>query len=299
MRFLLNLLLTIMVVMSCNPGQDGEEPGKSFDRQAHRGGRGLVPENTILAAKTSVDYDCTLEIDLQMSQDKRIVVSHDAYFSSDFSLTPEDDTLSKQEGFSRLLFNMPYDSIAEYDVGSKPHPGFPQQIDVPAIKPLLSELLDSVELYAQEKNYDLHYNMEIKSNPKNDGVAYSSVEEFVDLTMSILKDKGVEDRTMIQSFDTRALNRVHEEYPDVETSYLVSASNPTSAEEYIEILGFVPDIFSPHFSIVTQELVDDFHEKGVRVIPWTPNTAEEMQELKDKGVDGIITDYPNLFAELR
>lgn len=299
MRFFSALFFTLLFLVSCNPTQNEEQAVRVFDPQAHRGGRGLVPENTILAAKTSVDYECTLEIDLQMSQDKKIVVSHDAYFSDDFSLTPEGDTLSKKDGRSRLLFNMPYDSIAKYDVGSKRHPGFPHQIDVPAVKPLLSELLDSVELYAQEKNYDLHYNMEIKSNPKNDGIAYSSIDEFVDLTMKIIRDKGIENRTMIQSFDKRPLTRVHEEYPEVETSFLVFASDPKAPEGYIEELGFTPDIFSPHFSIVTEEMVNGFHEMGVRVIPWTPNTVEEMQDLKDKGVDGIITDYPNLFAELR
>lgn len=299
MRFFPTLFYLLLIFVSCNPSQKGEQTVRDFDPQAHRGGRGLVPENTILAAKTSVDYECTLEIDLQMSRDKKIVVSHDAYFSNAFSLTPEGDTLSKEDGRSRLLYDMSYDSIAQYDVGSKPHPDFPQQIDVPAVKPLLSELLDSVELYAQEKNYDLHYNMEIKSNPRNDGIAYSSVEEFVDLTMDIIKEKGIQSRTMIQSFDKRALIRVHEEYPEVETSFLVFAADPKTPEEYIEDLGFTPDIFSPHFSIVTEEMVDEFHEMGVRVIPWTPNTAEEMQDLKDKGVDGIITDYPNLFAELQ
>lgn len=299
MRLFLALFFTLLFFVSCNPAQNEGQAARVFDPQAHRGGRGLVPENTILAAKTSVDYECTLEIDLQMSQDKRIVVSHDAYFSEDFCLTPEGDTLSKKDGRSRLLFNMPYDSIAKYDVGSKPHPGFPEQIDVPAVKPLLSDLLDSVELYAKEKNYDLHYNMEIKSNPKNDGVAYSSVDEFVDLTMNIIRGRGIENRTMIQSFDKRALTRVHEKYPEVETSFLVFAADPKSPEGYIEDLGFTPDIFSPHFSIVTEDMVKGFHAMGVRVIPWTPNTAEEMQDLKDKGVDGIITDYPNLFAKLR
>src|SRR5690625_2052642 len=162
MRIFSAIFYTLLFLVSCIPPKNQEQVTHAFDRHAHRGGRGLVPENTILDANTSVDYECTLEIDLQMSKDKRIVVSHDAYFSDDFSLTPEGDTLSKKEGRSRLLFDMPYDSIAKYDVGSKPHPGFPQQIDVPAVKPLFSELLYSVVFYTHEKNYLLYYNMEIK-----------------------------------------------------------------------------------------------------------------------------------------
>lgn len=298
MRFLSALFYLLVIIVACNPSQNGEKTENVFDKQAHRGGRGLVPENTILAGKTAIDFDCTLEIDLQMSQDKKIVVSHDAFFSSDFSLTPDGDTMSKDEGRNRLLFNMPYDSIVMYDVGSKPHPDFPRQTDVPAVKPLLSVMIDSLEAYAKKKDHALYYNMEIKSNPKSDGVAYSSVEEFVDLTMQILRDKKIEDRTMIQSFDKRALNRIHDRYPEVETSFLVFAADPKSPDQYIEDLGFTPDIFSPHFSIVTEDIVDGFHELGVRVIPWTPNTAEEIQDLKDKGVDGVITDYPDLFAQV-
>src|SRR5690625_4201429 len=189
MRIFSTLFFTLLFLVSCNPAQNEEQVTRAFDPQAHRGGRGLVPENTILAAKTSVDYECTLEIDLQMSKDKRIVVSHDAYFSDDFSLTPEGDTLSKKDGRSRLLFDMPYDSIAKYDVGSKPHPGFPQQIDVPAVKPLLSELLVEVGLCGLGVSCDLDLHVVIRSIPKNDGIAYSNEEELVDLTMNIIRGR--------------------------------------------------------------------------------------------------------------
>ncbi|MEO6134929.1 MAG: glycerophosphodiester phosphodiesterase family protein, partial [Ginsengibacter sp.] len=136
---------------------------KHFDEQAHRGGRGLMPENTIASQKNAIDFGCTLEMDLQMSKDKKIVVSHDGYFNSDFCLTPEGKTMTKEDGLSRLLFNMDYDSIAKYDVGLKPHPGFPQQKKIPASKPLLNVLIDSVEAYARQKNLMNHYNIEIKS----------------------------------------------------------------------------------------------------------------------------------------
>ncbi len=270
----------------------------SFDAQAHRGGRGLMPENTIASEKNAIDYGCTLEMDLQMSHDGQIVVSHDSYFNADFCLTPEGDTMSKQDGYSRLLYDMPYDSIAKYDVGMKPHPGFPQQQKIHAVKPLLSVLIDSVESYARSKNFVNHYNIEIKSSPKADGKNYSGLEAYVDAALKIIEDKGIASRTMIQSFDVRALRLVRQRYPDVKTSFLVGAKNKKSASDYIAELGFKPDIFSPEYSLVTPELVKAFHDQQVLVIPWTPNTLEEIQRLKDMGADGAITDYPDLYKGL-
>ena len=290
--------LVFALITSCSSGL-AKQNVIAFDRQAHRGGRGLMPENTIASEKNAINYDCTLEMDLQMSKDKKIVVSHDAYFNSDFCLTPEGDTMTKKDGYSRFIYEMPYDSVAKYDVGLKPHPGFPRQKKMHAVKPLLSVLIDSVEAYAKEKNHVNHYNIEIKSSPKADGKNYSTLEEYVDLAMKIIIDKGIEPRTMIQSFDIRALKLVHEKYPAVKTSYLVGKADKSNAEGYIEKLGFKPDIFSPEFSIVTPELVKEFHQQNVLIIPWTPNTVEDIQRLKDMGADGAITDYPDLYAQIK
>ena len=295
---MLSLLLAALLV-SCNVSNKHKTAMAGFDEQAHRGGRGLMPENTIASEKNAINYNCTLEMDLQMSKDKKIVVSHDSYFSSDFCLTPEGDTMTRQDGYSRLIYNMPYDSVAKYDVGLKPHPGFPRQKKMHAAKPLLSELIDSVEAYAKEKHFTNHYNIEIKSNPKSDGKNYSTLEEYIDSAMKIIIDKGIEPRTMIQSFDIRALKLVHEKYPIVKTSYLVGKADKKTAEGYIAELGFKPDIFSPEFSIVTEDLIKAFHQQNILVIPWTPNTAEDIQRLKDMGVDGVITDYPDLYAQIK
>ena len=292
-------LLFAALLVSCSANNKHRDAVNSFDEQAHRGGRGLMPENTIASEKNAIDYGCTLEMDLQMSKDKKIVVSHDAYFNSDFCLTPEGDTMTKQDRYSRLIYNMPYDSVAKYDAGLKPHPGFPRQKKIHAIKPLLSVLIDSVEAYAKEKHHVNHYNIEIKSNPKSDGKNYSTLEEYVDSAMKIIIDKGIEPRTMIQSFDIRALKLVHEKYPMVKTSYLVGKADKKTAQGYIDELGFKPDIFSPEYSIITEDLVKAFHQQDVLVIPWTPNTAEEIQHLKDMGVDGVITDYPDLYAQIK
>lgn len=291
-------LLFVALLFSCTDTNQHKSKN-TFDKQAHRGGRGLMPENTIASEKNAIDYDCTLEMDLQMSKDKKIVVSHDAYFNSDFCLTPEGDTMTKEDGHSRLIYNMDYDSVSKYDAGMKPYPAFPHQLKIHAVKPLLSVLIDSVEAYAKSKDHINHYNIEIKSNPKYDGKYYSTLQEYVDSAMKIILNKGIASRTMLQSFDVRALQIIHQKYPKIQTSFLVGASDKKDAEGYIKELGFAPDIFSPEFSLVTEDLVNAFHKKGILVIPWTPDTLEDIQRLKDMGADGAITDYPDLYSQLK
>jgi glycerophosphoryl diester phosphodiesterase len=163
----------------------------------------------------------------------------------------------------------------------------------------LPVLLDSTEAVAKRTHHPAHYNIEIKSNPKEDGKHYPSLGEFVDSAMAIIERKGIAPRTMIQSFDVRALRMIHKKWPKIETSYLVGAKDKKHVQGYINALGFKPDVFSPNFHLVTTQRVKAFHKKGIKVIPWTPDKLKEMQKLKNMGVDGEITDYPNLYAKLK
>ena len=287
----------IYAAIGCGRGP-ANQPLDGFDAQAHRGGRGLMPENTIESEKKTIDLNTTLEMDLQISKDSQVVLSHDAYINADFSLTPEGEAMTKKDGQSRLIFNMPYDSVKKYDVGSKPHPGFKRQLNFLAYKPLLSDLIDSVEAYAKTKGHVNHYNIEIKSSPKADSLHYPSLAFYVSAAMKVIEQKGIAQRTMIQSFDSRALKLIKENYPKMATSYLVSKKDTGSVAHYIGKLGFSPNVFSPEYSLVTPKMVAEFHEKNIKVIPWTVNSLEEMKDLKKMGVDGIISDYPDLFAEL-
>jgi glycerophosphoryl diester phosphodiesterase len=96
----------------------------------------------------------------------------------------------------------------------------------------------------------------------------------------------------------RPLQYIHVKYPSIKLSYLVEATAAPLQDE-IGKLGFIPDTYSPNFAIVTKELVQQCHQKGIKVLPWTVDTVSEMKKLIAMGVDGIITDYPNLFAELK
>jgi len=285
MKFLLCFLLLPALLLA--------QP--TLDRQGHRGCRGLMPENTIPAMKKALDLGVqTLELDVVVSADKQVVVSHEPYMAADFCTKPDGTPVGKAEEKSINLYRLPYAEIKRFDVGLKPHPQFPQQQKMAACKPLLGELLDSVETYARTKGLPPpRYNIEIKSSPQTDGLYQPAPDEFVDLVMGVVQKRKLKDRYNIQSFDVRPLQRLHERYPDVVLAYLTV--NPKTLEENLSTLGFKPAIYSPYFKTVTAGVVSACHQQGLKIIPWTVNTKAEIDALMKLGVDGIITDYPNLF----
>ena len=265
-----------------------------LDRQGHRGTRGLMPENTIQAMKKALDLGVqTLELDVIISKDRQVVVSHDAYMSADITTKPDGLPVTAEEQKSLNLYQLTYDQIRRYDVGSKPHPQFPQQQKFRAYKPLLTELIDSVETYAKARKLPLpRYNIEIKMTPATDSIYNPGPAEFVRLVMPICQQK-LGSRYNIQSFDARPLQLIHKQYPTVALAYLTA--NTKSVQENLDVLGFTPNTYSPVYKTVTEETVKICHNKGMKIIPWTVNTKPEIDSLVKLGVDGIITDYPNLF----
>ena len=269
---------------------------QGLDKQGHRGARGLMPENTIPAMLHALDLGVTtLEMDLVISKDEQVVVSHDPYFHHNITTGPGGQTFTKGEGEKLLLYTMPYDSIRKYDVGTKPHPDYPRQKKMAVHKPLLAALLEATETYKASKPF---YNIEIKSKKENDGKKHPPIERFVDLAMAVVQEKGIAARTTIQSFDPRALQVLHRKYPSQTASLLIEGDDRRGLDQQLQELGFTPQVYSPHYSLVTRELVDACHNKKMRIIPWTVNRIEEMKRLITLGVDGIITDYPDLFQQL-
>lgn len=289
-----NLLPILLLLMSTEAfSQDKTAPFPAFDAEAHRGGRGLMPENTIPAMLDAIGRNVTtLEMDLHISGDGQVIVSHDAWFNPLITTTPDGKFLAKEE--KRLLYSMPYDSIARYDVGLKPHPEFPRQKKMAVKKPLLADLVDATERYAKRRKKTMWYNMEIKSSPQGDGSEHPAPEEFADKVIGLLKAKHLLGRTVIQSFDLRPLQIIHQKYPDVKLSFLTGKGSE-DVDGQLKLLGFTPFIYSPYYTLISAATVSRCHELGMKIVPWTANTAEEIKKLKDMHVDGLITDYPDLF----
>ncbi|GAB4008668.1 glycerophosphodiester phosphodiesterase family protein [Spirosoma migulaei] len=266
-----------------------------LDRQGHRGCRGLMPENTIPAMKKALDLGVqTLELDVVISKDKQVVVSHDTYMSADIALKPDGKPVTAEEQKQLNLYQLTYAEIKKFDVGSKPHPQFGQQQKFPAYKPLLANLIDSVNTYAKAKGIPLPlFNIEIKSMPTTDGVYHPEPKEFVELVLTVCKAKNLGKQLTIQSFDVRPLQLIHKQSPEIPLSYLTA--NSKSLADNLATLGFTPHAYSPYYKTVTAEVVKACHQQGMVIIPWTVNSKVDIDSLIQLGVDGIISDYPNLF----
>lgn len=271
-----------------------------FDKEGHRGCRGLMPENTIPAMKKAVDLGVTtLEMDAVITKDGQVILSHEPFFNHEITTKPDGSFVKEEEEKSLNIYKMTYAETQRFDVGLKPHPRFPQQQKTAAHKPLLRQLIDTIKTYCQQTGKPFpQWNIETKTQPQTDGVYHPAPAEFVETLMNVIKEKGIEQNVIIQSFDFRTLQYLHQHYPQMRTAMLVEGYDKRSLDELLKALGFTPTIFSPDQSLVNKELVERCHQKGINVIPWTVNQVDEMRKLVALGVDGIITDYPNLFAGL-
>lgn len=301
MKNIFGILLALSTFAACTATRKMTGSAQGFDFEAHRGGRGLMPENTIAAMRNAISIKevRTLEMDVHITRDGLVVVSHDPYFNPLITTTPDGKYLEPREAQKRLLYQMTYADIATYDVGMKPYPDFPRQQKIPAVKPLLTALIDAVELESTKQGRKLNYNIEIKSKPGTDNINHPSPAVFAEKLMAVLKEKNIVDRCIIQSFDPRPLQYLHKQYPDLQLSFLVEKAAASNVADQLDLLGFAPNFYSPAFAAVNAEVVNACHARKVKIVPWTVNTVGAMQQLVDMGVDGIISDYPDLFSQVK
>ncbi|RDC57433.1 glycerophosphodiester phosphodiesterase [Pedobacter chinensis] len=272
---------------------------QKFDVQGKAGARGIMPENTIEGMLKALDLGVTtLEMDAVISKDKQVVLSQEPYFNNEISLMPNGKPISLKDQKNYNIYKMDYEEVKKFDVGSKVHARFPGQVKFKAYKPLLAETIDAVEAYVKEKKLAKPvYSIETKTIKNGDNEFHPDPAGFVELIMEVINAKKLSKRVIIESFDMRTLQYLHEKYPKIQTSLLIDEKEPF--EDYIEKLGFKPTIYSPYSVLVGKGLVDRCHAMGIKIIPWTVNTAKEIKYFMSLGVDGIITDYPNLMGQLK
>lgn len=286
----------LLLLLACNQRSMKKE---NLDIQGHRGSRGLMPENTIPAMLKAIDIGVTtLEMDASITKDKQVIVSHEPFFNHEISTKPDGTAVTEAEEKGLNIYQMTYEDVSKWDVGSRPHPRFPKQQKLKVHKPLLADLIDSVEQYIQQNHLKpVQYNIETKSLPEGDSIYHPLPEEFVALLMKVITDKKIEDKVIIQSFDFRTLQIIHKKYPTIKTAALIEEGIFTPIEKQIEKLGFTPAIYSPHYLLVSTHMIDYCREHGIKVIPWTVNDLKPAKQLIDLGVDGIITDYPDIMVK--
>ncbi|WP_276496615.1 glycerophosphodiester phosphodiesterase [Pontibacter litorisediminis] len=299
-RFLSIALATLILASGCKSSENTSQqkvPLPAFDTEGHRGARGLMPENTIPAMIKAIELGVTtIEMDCHVTKDGKVVVTHDPHINHLYALRPDGSDFTKEQSQAYTVYQMDYAEVRQFDTGSKQYELYPRQQKMEAHIPLLSELIDSVQTYLKANNLpQVFYNIEVKSKEGKDNEYHPAPAEFTKLVVEVVEQKNITPYVIIQSFDKRALQALHRQYPHIRASLLVS--NQDSFEENLEQLGFTPDVYSPNYKLVTEDLVRKCHERDIKLVPWTVNTAEEIARLKAMGVDGIISDYPDLFVE--
>lgn len=283
-----NFIVLSIILLCCSTKK---EIRIGMDIQGHRGARGLAPENSlpafIMAAELGVT---TLELDLVVSKDNQLVVSHEPFFSPVFCLDTNGNPIPEDSIIN--MYELTYKEIKQYDCGSTQNPRFPEQKQINTIKPLLSDVIDSVESFSKSKNLSpLRYNIELKTKKETDAIFHPSPEAFSDLVFDLVQKKGMLNRITIQSFDFRTLQYFKKEYSNVQLALLIE--NEQSWKTNIDSLGFKPEIYSPYYQLLSQEIVKEIQGAGMKVIPWTVNDFDELNKVLAWDVDGIITDYPD------
>jgi glycerophosphoryl diester phosphodiesterase len=268
-----------------------------FEIQAHRGARSFFPENTLQAFCKAADLGVrVVELDLVVSKDHKIVVSHDPWLSGPHCSDPYGNPLST-ENRQRCIYDMAYRDIAAYDCGL-PHPSFPLQQRIASCKPLLSSVFTRVDACMASVGMKgrMVYNLEIKSWPDKDGIFHPSPERYAELVLRLVDASGLSGRIRIQSFDYRVVREAWKLNPKL--CYGLLIEEPKNMKQLLQRLGFLPQYVNPHFSLVDREMAEYLHADSIRMLPWTVNSKEDMLAMKHSGADGIITDYPELALSL-
>ena len=265
----------------------------------HRGCRGLLPENTLPAFLHALALGVdALELDVVISADQQVVVSHEPWLNPLICRGPAGELLSPDTPPQFNLYEMSYAEISHCDCGLLRHPAFLRQVSQPAIKPLLREVLVLVEATARQLGRTpVNYSIEVKSLPDDDNRYHPTPDIFLPLVLSEILAAGVLARTTLLCFDPRILRLAARLQPRLATCLLVEEQHAWLAS--LQELGFVPTTFGPNQCTVSAEAVIALRAAypTLRLVPWTVNETPDMQRLIHLGVDGITTDFPDRLIE--
>jgi glycerophosphoryl diester phosphodiesterase len=287
----------------------------AFDLQGHRGARGLAPENTLEGFAVALAIGVTtLELDLAMTKDDVLMVSHDRRLNPDHTRGADGKFLESEGPAIRSLTLA---EVRRYDVGRlKPGSAYakslPEQQPVDGARiPPLAELFDLVKRAGADH---VRFNIETKITPAS-GDETPDPEAFAAAFAKAVRDAGLVSRVSIQSFDWRTLMAMKTIAPEIERVCLTAealtldtirrgepgASPWTAGLDIDDFSGSVPrlvaaagcQVWSPLYRNAKPDDVAAAKALGLKVIPWTVNERADMERLIGLGVDGLITDYPD------
>lgn len=316
---LLPLLIIIFAAFS-SLAQDTMPLPDGFDIQGHRGARGLKPENTLPAFETALDLGVTtLELDMHFTSDDMVVVWHDDHIEKDkCGLNPESDVEAPNpdsliyQGDNLLISRLTWEQVQAYRCDRNPDDDrFPEQDNSPTALAgddyhilSLDEVFTFVAEYAesefkteeqQENANRVLFNIETKrkiNDPEaiDDDFDGENIGAFELIILEVIAEHQLEDRVAIQSFDHRSLWVIRSVDENITLVALTSRTIPDLAD----LAAQGANIWSPNYQDLNTELIQEAHDLGLKVIPWTVNDASNMFQLVVWGVDGLITDRPDI-----
>jgi len=266
----------------------------------HRGCRGLLPENTLPAFLHALALGVdVLELDVVVSADQQVVISHEPWLAARLGRGPAGERLNPGHEQTHNLYRLPYATIQQCVIGEWAHPDFPVQQPHATHRPLLGEMLATVEAACLRLGRPpVGYSIELKSTPAGDDVFHPVPARFVELVLAEVHAASVQARTTLLSFDARILQAARQLVPSQALCLLNEV--PTSAAELFGQLGFVPDVFGPDYRLLSPALIQELSATypQLRLVPWTVNELPELQQAIQWGVSGITTDYPDRLLAL-
>jgi glycerophosphoryl diester phosphodiesterase len=248
-----------------------------------------MPENSIPGFLKALEFSRvrTLELDLAVSRDGQLIVSHEPWFNPDICRLVNGEAI--QDGEDLLIYQLTAAQLRAFDCGGNGNAKYPEQQKVQVWKPTLEETVAAVREKYPDKS--VRWNLEIKSNPDWDGVRTPPIDSFAHLVIREIERLGLKGQCNVQSFDVRPLQIIRKISPDQTLALLIE--NLRGVDANLNALGFTPDIYSPYYQLLSEKTIRICREKGMKIIPWTVNDPEDMRKLIRLGVDGIITDYPD------
>lgn len=285
----------------------------AFDLQAHRGGRGLMPENTLPAFENALALGVdTLELDIGVTADGVVVISHDASLNPLIVRDAAGQWLPAGKG--SLIKSLTLAQLQTYQLG-RIQPGTPYASTFASQKPRDTRMPTLAALFERVKALganDVRFNIETKIEPTRPDDTVGP-EAMTRALLQVVRDAGMASRVTIQSFDWRTLQLVQQLEPSIPTVYLTIQTANTdnvrdgwtagfrladhgSVARMVKAAGGA--VWSPNGGAVTEALVKEAHALGLKVMPWTINAPADLERLLGWGVDGLITDYPDRLREL-
>jgi len=249
----------------------------------HRGCRGIYPENTIEGFKKAIEFGVDgIELDVVVNKNQELVISHESYIDTSYCLT------NKIDNESLNIYKMNISEIQDIDCGSKFVKEFPNQLKVKEKKPTYKEFKKELIDYQGDILFEIKCDYDLVNE------YFPDYEKYAKIIFEETRFSRHFDNIYFMSFDYRILNELFKIMPNSKYIYL---SSNKEFEKQMKLLNFEPLGVGIDFNIISQKIIDLVHNKKQVIYGWTINDEENSKSLTSMGLDGVITDYPNIIKK--